>query len=165
MDSINWTNLWRRRETNRRLTGLEQEARQPRLATKADIPTDTKTRKCMKDAAVVQTKHGDSCSAKRVLADLTSSTSFGIEAEPPALPRSDDVLVEKGAAGPKPCLSPVEMRTLTAAGNLRPTGKASAATRIIFYQLTFRFYPTEETNSGTSIQYVTYSDFWKGLRS
>ena len=39
-----------------------------------------------------------------------------MKAEPPALPRWYDVLVIKGAATPKSCLLPVEMRTLTAAG-------------------------------------------------
>ena len=88
----------------------------------------------MEDAAVDQAKHGDSCSAKRVLAGPISLTSFGIKAEPPALPRRDDVLVDKGVAAPKLCLSPVEMRTLTTAGNSLLAGKASIATRIIFYQ-------------------------------
>ena len=58
-----------------------------------------------------------------------------MKAEPPTLPRRDDVLVDKGAAVPKPCLSPVEMRTLTAAGNLLPAGIASTVTRIVYYQL------------------------------
>ena len=51
----------------------------------------------------------------------TSSTSFGIKAELPTVPRWDDVLGDKGAAASKPCLSPVEMRTPTAAGGLLPS--------------------------------------------
>ena len=42
------------------------------------MPSDNKTCKRMKGvAAAVQAKHGDSGSAKRVLAGPTSSTSFG----------------------------------------------------------------------------------------
>ena len=85
---------------------------------------------------------------------------------PPDLPlylvSRDDALIDKGAAAPKPCLSFVEMRTLTAAGGLLLASTASTATRIIFYPLPRRFCPTEETNSETkSIQYATHSDFWK----
>ena len=39
------------REINQRFTGLEHEARQPRLATEADVEADTKTRKRKEDAA------------------------------------------------------------------------------------------------------------------
>ena len=54
------------------------------------------------------------------------------------------------------------MRTLTASGDLRPAGKASTATRIIFYHPPLWFYPTEEINSRTLIQYaMDYSTFWK----
>ena len=95
------------REANRRFTGLEQEARQPRLATAADVPADKKTRKRIEGAAVDQAKHGDSCSTKTVQAGPTSSTSFSVKAEPPALPCRDDVLVDKGAAALKSCHSPL----------------------------------------------------------
>ena len=54
--------------------------------------------------------------------------------EPPALPCRDDAMVNKGAAVPKPCLSPVKKRTLTATGGLLPTSTASTAKRIIFHQ-------------------------------
>ena len=91
-------------------------------------------------------------------------TSFGDEfTGPPALPCTrDDALVDNGVAAPKPCLSPAEMRTRTAAGGLLPTGKASAATRIIFHQPPLWFYLTEEIKYRTSNQYTTdYSSFWK----
>ena len=39
------------RETRQCSAGLEHEARQPRLATEADAPTDTKTRKRVEDVA------------------------------------------------------------------------------------------------------------------
>ena len=42
------------RETRQRLA---EEARQPRLATEADVPTDKKTRKCAEDAAADEAKH------------------------------------------------------------------------------------------------------------
>ena len=54
------------RATNKRLAGLEQDARQPRLTTEADVPTDKKSHKRAEDAAAGQAKHGDNCSAKRV---------------------------------------------------------------------------------------------------
>ena len=124
------------RKANQRLASLEQDARQPRLAIEADVAADKKA--CERTegaAAAVQAKHGDSCSAKRVQAGPTSSTSFGMKAESPALHRRDDVLVDIGAEAPKPCLSPVEMHTLTAADGLLPAGKTSTATMITFYQL------------------------------
>ena len=150
------------RRANQRLADLEQEDRQPRLATEIEVPSNTKAHKHMEDAAAIQANHGDSCSAKMVQVGPTSSTSFGMKAEPSALPSRDDVLVDKNAAAPKPCLSPVEMRTLTGTGDLLPPGKASTATRIVFYQLSFRFCLIEETNfRTTSIEYATYSNFWK----
>ena len=114
-------------------------------------------------AAAVQAKHGDSCLANRVQSGPTTSTSFGMKAEPPTLPRRDDVLIDKGAAAPKPWLSPVEMCTQIAADGLFPAGKASTATSTIYYQPRLRFCPTEETISEkTSIQYTSYysSSWW-----
>ena len=67
------------RATEQRLASLKQEAWHPRLATKVDVPTDTKTRERIENAAAVQAKHGDSCSAKQVQAGPTSSTSFGMK--------------------------------------------------------------------------------------
>ena len=113
---------------------LEQHARQPHLAMEADLPAEKKTRERTEGAASpVQAKHGDSCSAKRVLADPKYSTSFGFKAEPLTLPRKDDTLVDNGAAAPKSCLSLLEMRTPPVAGGLHPTGKTSAATITIFH--------------------------------
>ena len=74
----------------------------------------------------------DSFSAKKIDNGPTSLTSFRMMAEPPALPSRDDALVDKSAAGPKPCLSPVKMRTLTAVGGLLPASAAFTAMRIIF---------------------------------
>ena len=99
---------------------------------------------------------------QRVQPGPTSSTSFGMKAEPPALPRWDDVLVDKGAAVPKPCLSLVEMHILTSAGDLLPASKASTATGIIFYQSPFWFCPTKEIYFRTTVQYaMDYYSFWK----
>ena len=110
-------------------------------------------------AAAVQAKRGDSCSAERVEAGPISSIRFGMKAEHPTLPRRDDVLVDIGAAAPKPCHSPVEMRTLTAAGGLLHAGKAFTTTRSTFYQPRLRFCPTGER---TSTQYAPYySSFWR----
>ena len=121
------------RKTKQRLASLEQNARQLRLATEADVPTYKKTRRRAEDAAADQAKHGDSCSAKRVHAGPTGSTSFGRTAKPPALPRRNNILVDRGAEAPKPHLSHVEVRMLpSTAGSLLPAGTASTAIRIIF---------------------------------
>ena len=90
------------RRMDQRLASLEQDARQPHLAMEADVPVGEKTRERTKGAATaVQAMHGDSCTAKRVQAGPTTSTSFGVKAEPCALSCRDDVLVKKGAAAPK----------------------------------------------------------------
>ena len=76
------------RSTEHRSASLEQDARQPGLAMEADVTADKKTRERKEGAAAaVQVKHGNSCPAKSVQAGPTSSTSFGVKAEPPALPR------------------------------------------------------------------------------
>ena len=150
------------RRADQRLASLEQDARQPCLAMEADVTADKKT--CERTegaAAAVQAKRGDSCCAKRVQAGPTSSPRFGMKAEPPALPLRDDVLVNIGAAAPKPCLSSVKMRTLTTADGLVPTGKTSTATMTIFHQPPLWFCLTKEIKSRTS-QYATdYGRFWK----
>ena len=150
------------KRANKRLAGPEQEAQQSRLATEADVTSEKKTRERPEGAAAaVQAKHGVRCSAKRVQAGPTSSTSTGMKAEPPALPPRDSVLVNIGAAAPKPCLSPVEMPTLTVTDSLLPTGKTSTATTTIFHQLPFWFCLIKEVTSRIS-QYATdYSSFWK----
>ena len=132
-----------------KLASQEQDARQPRLTMEADGPANTKTRERTEDAATaVQAMQGDSCSATRVgPGPKTTSTCFGMMAEPPDLPFRDDVLVENGAASPKSCLPSLEMRTITAAGDLLPTGKTSTATKTIFNEPPLWFYSTEEANS------------------
>ena len=124
------------------------------------MPADKKTRKRAEDAAADRAKHGDSCSAKRLDTGPTSSTSFGMKAEPLSLPCCrDDALVDKEAAAPKPCLAPGEMRTLTAAGGLLPTGTSSTATRTIFHQPPLWFCLTKEMNSRTSIRHDVLKHF------
>ena len=94
----------------------------------ADAPLDTKARERTKGtAAAVQAKHGDSYSANRNDPNPTCLTSFGDDStEPPALPCSrDDALVGNGAAAPKSRLTPLEMRTPTAADGFLPAGKTS----------------------------------------
>ena len=141
------------RVTKQRLASLEQDARQPRLAMKAEVPSNTKkTRERTEGApAAVQAKHGDSCSAKRFQADPTSSVSFCDDSTgPPALPcTKDDALVDNGAAVPKPCRSPVEMPTPTAAGGLLPAGTLSRAMRTIFPRPRFSW-SLRETKKHTS---------------
>ena len=114
-----------------RLTRLEHGARQPRLAMEADGHANSKTRERTEGAATtVQTMRGDSVSARRVEpGPNTNSTSFGLKAEPHALPCWDDVVVESGDAAPSSCLSSLEIRSPTATGGLLSTGEASTATR------------------------------------
>ena len=106
----------------------------------------------------------DSTSAK-VDGGPTRLTSLGMIAEPPALPCRDDALVNKGAEAPKPCLSPMEVRTPTAAGSLLPAGTVSTAMKTIFPPPPlWDFCPTEERNFTRTyaIQtYTTYNSFWK----
>ena len=122
-----------------------------------------KTCNRMEDGAADRVIGGDTSSAQ-VDPDQMCLTSFGDDSTGPrTFPYSrDDALVNKGAAAPKPCLSPMEMRTLTAAGDLLPTGTAFRATMTIFHQPPFWFYSTEEIQFRTSIKYTTdYITFWK----
>ena len=88
------------RKIDQLVTRLEHGARQPRLAMEADGHADTKPRERTEGAATaVQAMRGDCFSARRVEpGPITNSTSFGVKAEPPALPCRDDVAVECGAA-------------------------------------------------------------------
>ena len=88
---------------------------------------------------------GDGFSARRVEpGPNTNSTSFGMKAEPPALPFRDDVVVESGNAASESCLPSMEMRPSTGAGGLVPTGEASKATEINYNQPPLRLCSTEE---------------------
>ena len=157
------------RVTYQREASLEQDARQPRLSMEADRPANTKTRERTEGSATaVQAMHGYSFSACRIdPGPETNSTSFGMKAEPPALPGRDDVVVESGDAGLKSCLPSLEMRSPTAAGGLLPTGKTSTATKITFNKPPLRFYSIEETNPKetslwTSVPSAWYdSSFWR----
>ena len=127
------------------------------------MTADENTRERTEGAAkTVPAMHGDSFSAKRVQDGPKSSTTFGEKVEPPALPCRDDVSVENGAAAPKSCLSPLEMRTTSAAGGMLPTGKTTTATWAIFDQPTVWFCLTEAKKWRTSIIFVSYdSSFWR----
>ena len=89
----------------------------------------------MEDIAAERVISGDNLLPSQVDTDPICLTTFGDDStESPALPRTrDHALVDNGAAAPKPCLSPAEMRTRTAAGGLLPAGTASTVTGIIFY--------------------------------
>ena len=146
------------RSIDQRVASLEKNARQPRLAMEADGQADTKTHERMEGAATsVQAMYGDSCSANRVDPNsMMCSTSFGDDCTgPPALPcLREDALVDNGAAAPKSCLSPLEMRSPIAACGLLPAGETSAATKTTFDHPTLWFCLTVETNLRTSILYV-----------
>ena len=158
------------RGTSQRVSSLEQDARQPRLAMETDEPANTKTRERTEGAATeVQAMHGGSYSADRVDPDSMCSTSSGDNCTgPPAPPCSgENVLVDNRAAAPKLCLPSLEMRSPTAAGDLLPTGKTSTAMKITFNKPPLRFYSTEETNPKetnlwTSVPSAWYdSSFWR----
>ena len=95
------------RVMDQHVTSLEHDARQPRLAMEADGSANTKTRARTEGAATaVQALRGDGFSARRVEpGPNTSSTSFGVMAEPTVLPCRDDVVVESGDTALKSCLS------------------------------------------------------------
>ena len=131
----------------KRLTRLEHDARQPRLAAMgADGPANTKTSERTEGAATaVQAMRRDSFSACRVdPGPNTNSTSFGMMPEPPILPCRDDVVVESGDATPELCLPSLEMRSSTAAGGSVPTGETSTATNTTVNKPLLQFYSTEE---------------------
>ena len=146
-----------RQEMDQHLARLEQDARQSRLAMEADGQASTRTGERTESAATVaQAMRGDCSSARQVEPGPTNSTSFGMKAEPPALPCRDVSVVECGAAAFKSCLLSMEMRTSTAAGGLAPTGDASKASETTLNEPPLRFCLTEETdlkaeNSRTSI--------------
>ena len=132
------------------ITSLEHGARQPRLAMEEDGQANTKTRERTEGATTaVQAMRGDGFSARRVEpGPNTNSTSFGVKAEPPALPCRDNVVVESDNAASESCLPSLEMRSSTAAGGLVPTGEASTASETISNGPLLRFYETEEMNPG-----------------
>ena len=117
------------RKMDEHVTRLEHGARQPRLAIEADGQANTKTRERTEGAATAeQAIRGNGFSARLVEpSPNTNSTSFGVKAEPPALPCRDDIVVESGAAASESCLPSLEKRSSTAAGGLVPTGEASTA--------------------------------------
>ena len=114
---------------DQRLTRLERDVRQPRLAMKADRPANTKTGERTESAATaVQAMHRDNCTAQRVKdGPNTNSTSFGMMAEPLDLPCRDGVLVENDDVSLKLCVPSLKMRSPTAARGLLLTGEASKA--------------------------------------
>ena len=160
-------------ETKKRLTRLEHGAQQPRLAIKADGQADTETRERMEDAAIaVQAMREDCFSARRVEPGLnTNSTSFGVKAEPPALPCRDDSVVECGAAAFESCLPSLEMRSSKAAGGLVPTSEVSTASETTLNEPPLRFCPIEETDlepnckktSTPNALFESSSFFWRLL--
>ena len=151
-----------RQEMDQHLARLEKDARQSRLAMEADGQASTKTRERTEGAATAaQAIRRDCSSARRVEPGPTNSTSFGMKAEPPALPYRDVSVVECGAAAFKSCLPSMEMRTSTAAGGLVPTGDASKTSETILKEPPLRFCLTEETDlkaesSRTSIPSASY---------
>ena len=145
------------RSIDQRLTRPEHDARQPRFAMEANRSANTRTRERTEGAAkAVQAMHGDSFFATRVEPGPKNSISFGVKAEPPALPCRDDVLVENVAAAPKWCLPYLEMRSPTAADGLLPTGEVSIATRTTFNQSPLRLSTVETNCKKTSTPYVPY---------
>ena len=144
-----------RRVTTQGLAGLEQDARQQRLAMEANVPSDIKTRNPTEDVAADRVISGDSSSANQVNPDQMYLTSFGADSTgPPTLSCTrDGTLVDNGAAAPKPRLSPVEMRTPTATGGLLPAGTASTTMRTIFPRPLFSWSLRETKKHTSSINF------------
>ena len=149
------------RRLDQHVASLEHDARQPRLAMEADGPANTKTREHTEGpATAVQAVHRDNVSARRTEpGPKTNSTSFGMKAEPFALPCTDDVVVESGDAALRSCLPSLEMRSPTAAGGLLLAGNTSAATMTTFEYSTLWFWQTDKTRSErTSTSPAWYDD-------
>ena len=153
------------RSMYQRLTRIEHDAWQPRLAMEADGPPHTKTRERTEGAvSTVQAMHGGSCSANRVDPDPMCSISFCDDCTGPPTPpcSGENALIDNGAATPKSCLPLLEMRTTTAADGFLPTGETFTATKTTFDHPTLRLCLTEETNLRTSSPPVLYdSSLWK----
>ena len=150
------------RKMDQHVTRLEHEAWQPRLAVEADGPADTtKTRERTEGAATaVQAMRGDCFYARRVEpGPTTNSTSFGVKAEPPALPCRDDVVVESCPVASESCLPSMEMRSSTVAGVLVSTGEASTASETTLNEPPLRFCPTEETDLEPNCKKTPYASF------
>ena len=134
------------------LAELQLQAQQPRLAAKEDEEQDIKTHERTEGAAVDDKKCGDISSA-RVYDNPTSLASFGNLPKPPVLPEFiDNDLVDEGAEAPKPCLSPMEMRTLKPTGDLLLARSASVTLRAVVPSPPFSWSfceKTEKRNSGS----------------
>ena len=140
-------------ESRQHSASLEHDnARQPRLAIKADVKPDKKTRKRMEGAAAAeQVVSGDNSSAQVDTAPFRLTRFGNDSARSPALNSSrDDALVDNGAAPTKPCFSPAEMRTGTAAGGLLSAGTVSTAIRTIFSRAFPSWTLGDEVNERTS---------------
>ena len=120
-------------EPRQRSASLEQDARQPCLGIEADVTSEKKTRNRTEGAAAAERVISGDNSSPQVDTDPIRLTSFGDNfTGPRAFPCSrDDVVVDNGAAAPKPFLSPVEMCTRTAAGGLLPAGLYSNEKRLL----------------------------------
>ena len=134
-------------EMNKRLTRLEHETRQPRLAIEADGPADKDSR------GHGGPRNSSTSNAWGWLFCTPGCTppkhqldQFGVKAEPPALPCKDDSVVGCSATVSESCLPSSEMRSSIAAGGLVPTGEASTASETTLNEPPLRFYPTEETD-------------------
>ena len=111
---------------SQRVSSLEQDAREPRLAMEADGQAHTKTRERTEGAATaVQALHGDSCSATRVHPDPMYSTSFGNDCTGPPTPSysGENALVDNGAAAPKSFFPSLQIRSPTAVMAYFPPAK------------------------------------------
>ena len=154
------------RNTNQRRAGLKQlPAQQPRLAVKADVLEDKKTRESREDFAP-DGRSGD-ISSDRIYYSMRL-TSFDDQEyiEPPTLPCRDDAPINQAHEVPKPCLSPVELRKSTPAGGLLHAGSASTnkaqGTNFPPQLLPWSFRETnEENNTGTTRQTLAkYNRSW-----
>ena len=144
---------------------LQHQAHQPRLAIKADVQEDKKTRESTEDFA-----------QDAILGDISSDrvhdpmrlTSFGDKdyTKPPALPCRDDALVNQGHEMAKPCLSTVEIRKSTSAGSFLPAGATSTTktqgTNFPPQLLTRSFRETseEKNNCMTRQKFAKYNCSW-----
>ena len=144
---------------------LQHQAHQPRLAVKADVQEDKKTRESTEDFA--QDGIFGDISSDRVH-DPMRLTSFDDKdyTEPPALPCRDGALVNQGHEMAKPCLSPVEIRKSSSASSFLHAG-ATSTTKTQGTNFSPQLLPrsfretSEEKNNCTTRQtFATYNRSW-----
>ena len=110
-------NMEKKKQITQRLTELQQQAQQSRLAAEAEEKSDIKTHECSESVDADDENH-ENISSACIEKDPMTLTSFGNIAEPLAPEINvDDALLNEGAEALKSHSPPVEMRMLLSTVN------------------------------------------------